>query len=178
MNYINKIHLIIVLILISNINLFSNNLDNSFKMISRQGETSIIVNEEDANIDFKNSFPKDYFSVSTKESSYLVLDDSKKYIILMPSTKLTFENNKFSLDYGYIYIKTKHNDDIQITLTKERANYNLKGKTFAVISYNENISIISYNNAVKISPENSLGLSYYLEPYNKTSIMPNLNGPY
>ena len=178
MNHINKIHLIIILTLISNLNLFSNNLNDTFKMISRQGETSIIVNEEDSNMDFKNSFPNDYFSVSTKESSYLVLNNSEKYIILMPSTKLTFENNKFSLDYGYIYIKTKHNDDVQMTLNKEEANYNLKGKSFAVISYNENISIISYNNAVKISPENSLGLNYYLEPYNKASIIPNLKGPY
>lgn len=179
---INKIFLIIIFILPINSNLFPNNLNNSFnnnfKMISRQGETSIIVNEENSNMDFKNSFPNDYFSISTKESSYLVIDNVEKSIILMPSSKLTFENNKFSLDYGYIYIKTKRNDEVRITLTKEGKTYNLNGKSFAVISYNENTSVISYDNAVKISPESSLGISYYLEPFNKTSIMPLLNGPY
>lgn len=179
---INKIFLIIIFILPINSNLFPNNLNNSFnnnfKMISRQGETSIIVNEENSNMDFKNSFPNDYFSISTKESSYLVIDNVEKSIILMPSSKLTFENNKFSLDYGYIYIKTKRNNEVRITLTKEGKTYNLNGKSFAVISYNENTSVISYDNAVKISPESSLGISYYLEPFNKTSIMPLLNGPY
>ena len=108
----NKIFLIAIFILSINFNLFPNN----FKIISRQGETSIIVNEENSNMDFKKSFPNDYFSVSTKESSYLVLDNSQKSIILMPSAKLTFENDRFTLNYGYMYIKTKHNDDIQIIL--------------------------------------------------------------
>ena len=170
----NKIFLIAIFILSINFNLFPNN----FKIISRQGKTSIIVNEENSNMDFKKSFPNDYFSVSTKESSYLVLDNSQKSIILMPSAKLTFENNRFTLNYGYMYIKTKHNDDIQIILSKDGKAYNLKGKSFAVVSYDENISIISYDNATKIAPENSLGLSYYLEPYNKTSIIPILDGPY
>ncbi len=171
-------YLIIIFLLSINFNLFPNDLNNNFKMISRQGETSIIVNEENSNMDFKNSFPNDYFSVSTKESSYLVLDNVKKSIILMPSSKLTFENNKFSLDYGYIYIKTKHNNEDRITFTKEGKTYNLNGKSFAVISYDENTSVISYDSAVKISPESSLGINYYLEPFNKTSIMPILNGPY
>ena len=143
----NKIFLIAIFILSINFNLFPNN----FKIISRQGETSIIVNEENSNMDFKKSFPNDYFSVSTKESSYLVLDNSQKSIILMPSAKLTFENNRFTLNYGYMYIKTKHNDDIQIILSKDGKAYNLKGKSFAVVSYDENISIISYDNATKIA---------------------------
>ena len=94
-------------------------LPNSFKVISRQGEASVIVNEEHANTDIKNSFPDDYFSISTKEESYLVIDNGEKSIILMPRSKLTYENNKFTLDSGYIYIKSKHNDDIQMTLTKD-----------------------------------------------------------
>lgn len=171
-------YLIIIFLLSINFNLFPNDLNNNFKMISRQGETSIIVNEENSNMDFNNSFPNDYFSVSTKESSYLVLDNVKKSIILMPSSKLTFENNKFSLDYGYIYIKTKHNNEDRITFTKEGKTYNLNGKSFAIISYDENTSVISYDSAVKISPESSLGINYYLEPFNKTSIIPILNGPY
>lgn len=170
----NKVFLTIIFIFSINFNLSANN----FKMISRQGETSVIVNEENSNMDFKKSFPNDYFSVSTKESSYLVLDNSEKSIILMPSSKLTFENNRFNLDYGYMYIKTKHNDNIQIILSKEGKTYNLNGKSFAIVSYNRNISVISYNNAVKITPQNALGMSYYLEPYNKTSVIPILNGPY
>lgn len=177
-NLTSKIFLIIIFIFSINSNILPKNLNNSFKMISRQGETSIIVNEENSNMDFKNSFPNDYFSISTKESSYLVIDNAEKSIILMPSSKLTFENNKFSLDYGYIYIKTKHNEEVQITFTKEGKTYNLKGKSFAIISYDENTSIISYDNAVKISSKSFFGMSYYLEPFNKTSIMPILNGPY
>ena len=61
---------------------------NSFKVISRQGEASVIVNEEHADMDIKKSFPDDYFSISTKEESYLVIDNGEKSIILMPSSKL------------------------------------------------------------------------------------------
>ncbi|WP_048595620.1 succinylglutamate desuccinylase/aspartoacylase family protein [Brachyspira suanatina] len=151
---------------------------NSFKVISRQGEASVIVNEEHANMDIKKSFPDDYFSISTKEESYLVIDNGEKSIILMPSSKLTYENSKFTLDSGYIYIKSKHNDDIQMTLTKDGKGYNFKGKSFAVVSYDDEVSVITYNNAVKITPEASLGVSYFLEPHHKTSIIPMLNGPY
>lgn len=48
----NKIFLIAIFILSINFNLFPNN----FKIISRQGETSIIVNEENSNMDFKKVF--------------------------------------------------------------------------------------------------------------------------
>ena len=165
---------IIILALIFSYTLFANN----FKVISRQGIASVIVNEEHANTDVKKSFPDDYFSISTKEESYIVIDNGEKSIILMPSSKLTYENNKFTLESGYMYIKTKHNDDIQMTITKDDKGYNFKGKSFAVISYNDEVSIITYNNAVKITPENSLGVSYFLEPNHKTSIIPTLNGPY
>ena len=165
---------IIILALIFSYTLFANN----FKVISRQGIASVIVNEEHANTDVKKSFPDDYFSISTKEESYIVIDNGEKSIILMPSSKLTYENNKFNLESGYMYIKTKHNDDIQMTITKDDKGYNFKGKSFAVISYNDEVSVITYNNAVKITPENSLGVSYFLEPNHKTSIIPTLNGPY
>ena len=165
---------IIILALIFSYTLFANN----FKVISRQGIASVIVNEEHANTDVKKSFPDDYFSISTKEESYIVIDNGEKSIILMPSSKLTYENNKFTLESGYMYIKTKHNDDIQMTITKDDKGYNFKGKSFAVISYNDEVSVITYNNAVKITPENSLGVSYFLEPNHKTSIIPTLNGPY
>ncbi|OEJ14925.1 hypothetical protein BFL38_08830 [Brachyspira hampsonii] len=151
---------------------------NNFKIISRQGEASVIVNEEHADMDIKKSFPTDYFSISTKEESYLVIDNGEKSIILMPSSKLTYEDNKFTLDSGYIYVKSKHNDDIQMTLTKDSKGYNFKGKSFAVVSYDDEVSVITYNNAVKITPETSLGVSYFLEPNHKTSIIPMLNGPY
>ena len=165
---------IIILALIFSYTLFANN----FKVISRQGIASVIVNEEHANTDVKKSFPDDYFSISTKEESYIVIDNGEKSIILMPSSKLTYENDKFTLESGYMYIKTKHNDDIQMTITKDDKGYNFKGKSFAVISYNDEVSVITYNNAVKITPENSLGVSYFLEPNHKTSIIPTLNGPY
>ena len=87
---------------------------NSFKVISRQGEASVIVNEEHADIDVKKSFPDDYFSISTKEESYLVMDNGEKSIILMPSSKLTYESNNFTLHSGYMYIKSKHNDNIEM----------------------------------------------------------------
>lgn len=151
---------------------------NNFKVISRQGEASVIVNEEHADIDVKKSFPEDYFSISTKESSYLVIDNGEKSIILMPNSKLTYENEKFTLHSGYIYVKSKHNDDIKMTLAKDNNAYNFKGKSFAVVSYDNDISVIAYNNAVKITPENSLGVSYFLEPNYKTSVIPILNGPY
>ncbi|WP_300711179.1 hypothetical protein [uncultured Brachyspira sp.] len=168
----NKYIIIIAAVLSSS--LFANN----FKVISRQGTASVVVNEEYADTDVKKSFPNDYFSISTKEESYLVIDNGEKSIILMPSSKLTYENDKFNLESGYIYIKSKHNDDVQMTITKEKKSYNFKGKSFAVISYNNEISVITYNNAVKITPENSLGVSYFLEPHHKTSVMPILNGPY
>ncbi|WP_096737695.1 succinylglutamate desuccinylase/aspartoacylase family protein [Brachyspira sp. G79] len=151
---------------------------NSFKVISRQGEASVIVNEEHADIDVKKSFPDDYFSISTKEESYLVIDNGEKSIILMPSSKLTYESNNFTLHSGYMYIKSKHNDDIQMTITKDERGYDFKGKSFAVVAYDDDISIITYNNAVKITPSSSLGVSYFLEPNHKTSIIPILDGPY
>lgn len=151
---------------------------NSFKVISRQGEASVIVNEEHADIDVKKSFPDDYFSISTKEESYLVMDNGEKSIILMPSSKLTYESNNFTLHSGYMYIKSKHNDDIQMTITKDERGYDFKGKSFAVLAYDDKISVITYNNAVKITPSSSLGVSYFLEPNHKTSIIPILDGPY
>ncbi|WP_300370185.1 succinylglutamate desuccinylase/aspartoacylase family protein [Brachyspira sp.] len=165
---------ILIFVMILNSVMFANN----FKVISRQGTASVIVNEEYANTDVKKRFPDDYFSISTKEESYIVIDNGEKSIILMPSSKLTYENNKFTLESGYIYIKSKHNDDIQMTITKDDKGYNFKGKSFAVVSYNNEISVITYNNVVKITPENSLGVSYFLEPHHKTSIIPTLNGPY
>ena len=151
---------------------------NSFKVISRQGEASVIVNEEHADIDVKKSFPDDYFSISTKEESYLVMDNGEKSIILMPSSKLTYESNNFTLHSGYMYVKSKHNDDIQMTITKDERGYDFKGKSFAVLAYDDKISVITYNNAVKITPSSSLGVSYFLEPNHKTSIIPILDGPY
>lgn len=151
---------------------------NSFKVISRQGEASVIVNEEHADIDVKKSFPDDYFSISIKEESYLVMDNGEKSIILMPSSKLTYESNNFTLHSGYMYIKSKHNDDIQMTITKDNRGYDFKGKSFAVVAYDDKISVITYNNAVKITPSSSLGVSYFLEPNHKTSIIPILDGPY
>ncbi|MEI0517382.1 hypothetical protein [Brachyspira murdochii] len=151
---------------------------NSFKVISRQGEASVIVNEEHADIDVKKSFPDDYFSISTKEESYLVIDNGEKSIILMPSSKLTYESSNFTLHSGYMYIKSKHNDDINMTITKDERGYDFKGKSFAVVAYDDEISVITYNNAVKITPSSSLGVSYFLEPNHKTSIIPILDGPY
>ena len=169
-----KIVFIFSVIIAFNSLLFANN----FKVISRQGEASVIVNEEHADIDVKKSFPDDYFSISTKESSYLVIDNGEKSIILMPNSKITYESNRFTLHNGYIYIKTKHNDDVQMTIAKDNNAYNFKGKSFAIVAYDDEISAITYNNAVKITPETSLGVSYYLEPHHKTSILPILNGPY
>ena len=165
--------LLILLFIINNII-----LANNFKVISRQGEASVIVNEEYSDIDLKKSFPNDYFSISTKESSYIVIDNGEKSIMLMPNSKLTYENNIFTLDLGYMYIKTKHNDDIQIKITKDEKTYSFKGKSFAVVSYDSEVSVITYDNAVKIIPEMSIGMSYYLEPHHKTSIIPIMNGPY
>ena len=165
--------LLILLFIINNII-----LANNFKVISRQGEASVIVNEEYSDIDLKKSFPNDYFSISTKESSYIVIDNGEKSIMLMPNSKLTYENNIFTLDLGYMYIKTKHNYDIQIKITKDEKTYSFKGKSFAVVSYDSEVSVITYDNAVKIIPEMSIGMSYYLEPHHKTSIIPIMNGPY
>ena len=91
-----KIAFIFSVIIAFNSLLFANN----FKVISRQGEASVIVNEEHANIDVKKSFPDDYFSISTKESSYLVIDNGEKSIILMPNSKITYESNRFTLHNG------------------------------------------------------------------------------
>lgn len=165
---------IFILIISLNSFLFANN----FKIISRQGEASVIVNEEHSNIDLRKNFPDDYFSISTREASYIVINNEEKYIILMPSSKLTYESNKFILNSGYMYIRSKHNDDIKMNISKDDKGYNFKGKSFAAVSYNDEISIITYNNAVKIMPENSLGVSYFLEPHHKTSIIPALKGPY
>ena len=165
---------IIIILFITINSLFANN----FKVISRQGEASVIVNKEHSDIDIKKSFPEDYFSISTKESSYMVIDNGEKSIILMPESKLTFQDNQFTLHSGYIYIKSKHNDEVKITLTKDNKAYSFKGKSFAIISYDNDMTILSHNNAVKIEPAQSLGISYYLEPFNKTLINSSMNGPY
>lgn len=165
----------VIIILFITINLvFANN----FKVISRQGEASVIVNKEHSDIDIKKSFPDDYFSISTKESSYMVIDNGEKSIILMPESKLTFKDNKFTLDFGYIYIKSKHNDEVKITINKDNKSYSFKGKSFAVISYDNNLTILSHDNAVRIELTESLGISYYLEPFNKALINSSMNGPY
>ena len=165
---------IIIILFITISSVFANN----FKVISRQGEASVIVNKEHSDIDIKKSFPDDYFSISTKESSYMVIDNGEKSIILMPESKLTFKDDRFTLDFGYIYIKSKHNDEVKITLNKDNKSYSFKGKSFAVISYDNNLTILSHNNAVKIELTESLGISYYLEPFNKTLINSSMNGPY
>lgn len=165
---------IIIITIITNSLLLADN----FKLISKQGEASVIVNEEYADSDIKKGFPDDYFSVSTKEESYIVLDNGEKSIILMPNSKLTYECGNFTLHFGYMYIKSKHNDDIKIKITKDSKSYNFKGKSFALVSYDDEISAITYNNALKLEPENSLGISYFLEPNHKTSITPILEGPY
>ncbi|MEI0530731.1 hypothetical protein R4I97_04130 [Brachyspira pilosicoli] len=165
---------IIIILFIAINSLFANN----FKVISRQGEASVIVNKEHSDIDIKKSFPDDYFSISTKESSYMVIDNGEKSIILMPESKLTFKDNKFTLDFGYIYVKSKHNDEVKITINKDNKSYSFKGKSFAIISYDNNLTILSHNNAVRIELVESLGISYYLEPFNKTLINSSMNGPY
>ena len=165
---------IIIILFITINSLFANN----FKVISRQGEASVIVNKEHSHIDIKKSFPEDYFSISTKESSYMVIDNGEKSIILMPESKLTFKDNKFTLDFGYIYIKSKHNDEVKITINKDNKSYSFKGKSFAVISYDNNLTILSHDNAVRIELTESLGISYYLEPFNKALINSSMNGPY
>lgn len=170
---INYIKVFILLICSFNI-LFANN----FKIISRQGDASIIVNKEYKNTDFKENFPKDYFSISTKEASYLVIDNEDKSIILMPNSKLTYNYNKFNLEFGYMYVKTKNYNDIEIIINKDNKSYNFKGKNFALLSYDDEISVLTYDNALKITPEISLGVSYFLEPYHKTYLIPIMNGPY
>lgn len=169
-----KIKYVIIILFITINSVFANN----FKVISRQGEASVIVNKEHSNIDIKKSFPEDYFSISTKESSYMVIDNGEKSIILMPESKLTFKDNKFTLDFGYIYIKSKHNDEVKITINKDNKSYSFKGKSFAVISYDNNLTILSHDNAVRIELTESLGISYYLEPFNKALINSSMNGPY
>ncbi|WP_295295883.1 hypothetical protein [uncultured Brachyspira sp.] len=165
---------VIIILFITINSVFANN----FKVISRQGEASVIVNKEHSDIDIKKSFPDDYFSISTKESSYMVIDNGEKSIILMPESKLTFKDNKFTLDFGYIYIKSKHNDEVKITINKDNKSYSFKGKSFAVISYDNNLTILSHDNAVRIELTESLGISYYLEPFNKALINSSMNGPY
>ncbi|WP_297285064.1 hypothetical protein [uncultured Brachyspira sp.] len=165
---------VIIILFITINSVFANN----FKVISRQGEASVIVNKEHSDIDIKKSFPEDYFSISTKESSYMVIDNGEKSIILMPESKLTFKDNKFTLDFGYIYIKSKHNDEVKITINKDNKSYSFKGKSFAVISYDNNLTILSHDNAVRIELTESLGISYYLEPFNKALINSSMNGPY
>lgn len=169
-----KIKYVIIILFITINSVFANN----FKVISRQGEASVIVNKEHSDIDIKKSFPDDYFSISTKESSYMVIDNGEKSIILMPESKLTFKDNKFTLDFGYIYIKSKHNDEVKITINKDNKSYSFKGKSFAVISYDNNLTILSHDNAVRIELTESLGISYYLEPFNKALINSSMNGPY
>lgn len=169
-----KIKYVIIILFITINSVFANN----FKVISRQGEASVIVNKEHSGIDIKKSFPDDYFSISTKESSYMVIDNGEKSIILMPESKLTFKDNKFTLDFGYIYIKSKHNDEVKITINKDNKSYSFKGKSFAVISYDNNLTILSHDNAVRIELTESLGISYYLEPFNKALINSSMNGPY
>ena len=169
-----KIKYVIIILFITINSVFANN----FKVISRQGEASVIVNKEHSDIDIKKSFPEDYFSISTKESSYMVIDNGEKSIILMPESKLTFKDNKFTLDFGYIYIKSKHNDEVKITINKDNKSYSFKGKSFAVISYDNNLTILSHDNAVRIELTESLGISYYLEPFNKALINSSMNGPY
>lgn len=169
-----KIKYVIIILFITINSVFANN----FKVISRQGEASVIVNKEHSDIDIKKSFPDDYFSISTKESSYMVIDNGEKSIILMPESKLTFKDDRFTLDFGYIYIKSKHNDEVKITLNKDNKSYSFKGKSFAVISYDNNLTILSHDNAVRIELTESLGISYYLEPFNKALINSSMNGPY
>ena len=151
---------------------------DTFKLISRKGEVSVIVTEDNADIDFRKSFPEDYFSITTKEYSYLVIDNGRDALILMPSSKLTYEDGKFTLHDGYMYVKSKHNDEVEMKFAKDDKSYLISGKSFAVISYNDDISIITYNTLAKIMPENSWGASYYLEPYRKSTIIPSLLGPF
>ena len=151
---------------------------DTFKLISRKGEVSVIVTEDNADIDFRKSFPEDYFSITTKEYSYLVIDNGRDALILMRSSKLTYEDGKFTLHDGYMYVKSKHNDEVEMNFAKDDKSYLISGKSFAVISYNDDISIITYNTLAKIMPENSWGASYYLEPYRKSTIIPSLLGPF
>ena len=61
-----KLQNIIIIFIISINSLLANN----FKVISRQGEASVIVNKEHSDIDIKKSFPDDYFSISTYSHCY------------------------------------------------------------------------------------------------------------
>lgn len=162
-----------IFILISNLFLFA----NDYRVISRQGSASIIVSKENANIDIKNALPNDFFKIETKDSSYIVIDNGKKSIILMPRSKLTFISNNFILETGYIYAKTKHDDKIELKLAGANGGYAFSGKSFALVSYDGKSSVLTYENAVKIIPRKSLGISYYLEPYSKTMFIPNLTNP-
>lgn len=168
-----KIFFVYILIFTFNSFLFSNN----YKLISRQGSVSVIVNKEDAKTDIKNALPNDYFKIETKDSSYAVINNDEKSILIMPKSKFTVVSDNYILEAGSIYVKTSHNDEIEFKLAGENGGYNIKGKSFTLISYDSKILLLAYENSIKFFPQKSLGLSYYLEPYHKTYVIPNLTSP-
>ena len=166
--------LYIVIFALLQINIFA----NPFKLLSRKGEVSVIVTEDNADIDFRESFPEDYFSITTKEYSYLVIDNGRESLILMPSSKLTYDNSKFTLHEGCMYVKSKHNDEIEMKFSKDNKSYTVAGKAFTVLSYNDDISILTHTTVAKIIPDDSWGAIYYLEPNRKSTILPSIAGPF
>jgi len=167
----------LLLILLSSFILIESLFADSYKILSQHGTVNITINKKNINTDIINSLPDDYFKIETKESSYIVLEKDTKSIILMPSSKIVFSSDSINLEKGFLYIKSKTTNDIEINIRQNNNNYTLNGNSFALETQGNKTRAFASEKLLSLTHSSNLGLKYYLEPHNKTDIFPTLTYP-
>ena len=166
-----------LIILLSNFILIQYIFADTYKILSQNGTVNIMMDKKNVNTDIVNSLPSDYFEIETKDSSYIILEEDTKSIILMPSSKVIFSYNDITLEEGFLYVKSKTTNSIEINIKQNNNNYKLNGHSFALETEKNKTSAFSTENTLSLTHGSNLGLKYYLEPHNKTDIFPTLTYP-
>lgn len=149
----------------------------NYKILTQEGKISVIVNEKDSILDIKTSLPEKYFVVETKEKSYALIEGEESFILITPLSRLLFKDGSFSLESGYIFMKSKSEKNVKTDIFLGGMEYKILAQTVAIISHRKEVTILSANTVVEFSEASSHGVKYFLEPNQKAKIIPFLSNP-
>lgn len=176
------------------ITLYSNT-NVKYSIISEVGNVSIVLSGNEILADDEKNFgtiklDSNFFEITTSVE-HVVLTDDSKLIIIMPNTRLVVKAGIFYLDTGYAYFETidaTNNIEVLCSNYKYKDDskrvYTLNGKSFAIstlisptispLSSSGSLFVHTKNNAMKIEDSSYIGISYIVEPYHETQLLPRL----
>ncbi len=165
-----------------------------YSIISEAENVSIMLGaNERLGEDEKNfgaiKLDSNYFEITTS-TEHIVLTDDVKLIVLMPNTRLVVRDNVFYLDKGYAYFETVDNiNSIEVLCSNYKYRddssriYAINGKSFAITTFisptvssfdSGSLFVHTRSSGVKIADDSSIGISYVVEPYHETQLLPKL----